>query len=213
VWMSAWMLSNEDQALIREKKEGLHSSAGATQQRGLLAVGDESAPVYILRLPRLPVSPQEAQTHGQQTALQTAADDEDAPGTPAARAEAGSQTSSKDKAAWGLDAHHDDGEAARLLQAPGGDNLGDVLDGSERSGEQAEHVGPGAGVCGQGVDDDDGANEGDDEEGEGEGEDEDGFLPSGQGGVVDVGGIVGLGRVVFGGAREEDEEKEHAGGC
>jgi hypothetical protein len=151
------------------------------------------------------IPPQEPQTHGQQAALKTACEYEQAPSTPAPRTQPRRQARGKDETPRRLYAHHGHGQAARLLQPPRHKDLGNVLDGGEGGGQQAEEVGPGADVRRSGIDEDDGAKQGHDEEGERGSEDDDGFFPRRQIGVLLV-ELVGLGL-----AREEDEEQKHAG--
>lgn len=143
--------------------------------------------------------------------MQAAGEDEQPPGAPTSPTQPRIQARSKDKAPGGLNAHHDDRQAAGLLQAPGGDDLRNILHSGQHGSQQAEEVCPAADVRGEGVDKDNGADEGDDEEAERDGEHEDGFFPRGYGGRVGVFGVL----VDAGdrGAREEDEEEEHAGRC
>ena len=144
--------------------------------------------------------------------MQAAREDKKSPCTPACGAQSGIQAGSKDEASGGLDAHHGYGEAPCFLEGPRHVYLGNVLNGSQDGGEQAQEVCPGLDMGGQRVDENDRANQREDEEGGGEGEDEDGFFPGGHGGVLVCGSGGGGGRGGGRGiARKEDEEEQHAG--
>lgn len=91
----------------------------------------------------LPIPPLKDDSHDQQSSLETACDEVDAPGTPAIDTEAGGQTTSPDKTAGGLDTHHGDTQRADRAQNPGGVDLWEILDRRQQCRTQTQGVGQG----------------------------------------------------------------------
>lgn len=80
--------------------------------------------------------------HDEQDALHDGRQHVDAPGAPAAPAEARPQAGGEQETPGGLDAHHQDAEAAGVLQPVRRPYLRDVLDRGEHRRRDAQHVRP-----------------------------------------------------------------------
>lgn len=93
--------------------------------------------------PVLPIPPLKDDAHDQESSLETACDEVDAPGTPTVDTEASGQTTGPDKTAGCLDTHHGDTQGAHRAQHPGGVDLREILDRRQQCRTQAQGVGQG----------------------------------------------------------------------